>query len=169
MAKINLTAQRLRDLLDYDPDTGVFTYRVNHGLMKAGTPAGCPMKRGNHSIGIDRRRYATHRLAWLYMRGEWPHGEIDHVDGNPLNNAWANLREVNSAQNKQNQRRARVDNQSGFLGVHFHGPDKYGRARWRARIQLAGRSIHVGLFATAEEAHAAYVEAKRRLHPFGVL
>ncbi len=169
MAKTNLTAQRLRELLHYDPETGVFTYRVKRGICMPGNEAGCPMKRGNHSIGLEYGRYATHRLAWLYMTGEWPTKEIDHLDGNPLNNRWDNLRLATSAENKQNQRRPKVTNKCGFLGVCRHPIDKQGLPTWRARIQIDGKSIHVGLFNTPEEAHAAYVDAKRRLHPFGVL
>lgn len=169
MATAHLTAQRLRELLYYEPATGAFSYRVKRGICNPGDPAGSQMVRGNHGIGIDYKRYAAHRLAWLYMTGHWPAKEIDHVDGNPMNNAWVNLREADSAQNKQNRHRPRSDNMSGLLGAMAHTPDANGRPRWRARIQLDGKQIHLGLFFSPEEAHSAYVEAKRRLHPFGVL
>ena len=169
MATANLTAQRLRELLHYDPETGVFTYRVKRGICQPGDVAGSEMKRGNHGMGIDYRRYSSHRLAWLYMTGEWPDKEIDHRDGDPLNNRWENLRLATSAQNKQNQRNPKGNNTSGFLGVFLHGHAKDGSPKWRARIQLDGKGTHLGLFDTPERAHAAYVEAKRRLHPFGIL
>jgi len=169
MARPNLTAQRVRELLDYNPDTGAFVWRISLGGIARGSVAGCVAKRGNWQISADGRRHKAHRLAWLWMTGEWPTHEVDHRDGNPLNNRWGNLRAATGAQNKQNQRRPRIDNRSGFLGVYRHATAEDGSPIWRARIQLNGKSHHVGLFSDPAKAHAAYVEAKRRLHPFGTL
>lgn len=170
MAKTDLTAQRLRELLHYDPEAGVFTWRVDRSIKtKAGAVAGGPMVRGDHAICIDFRKHKTHRLAWLYMTGEWPKHEIDHRDTDALNNRWENLREATSAQNKQNLRKAKGRNRCGVLGVYLHGQNKLGADRWRARIRVDGTTVHLGLFDSAELAHAAYVSAKRRLHPFGTL
>lgn len=169
MPKDKITAERLRQILHYNPNTGVFTYLTRRGTQMPGRVAGSKMVRGNWSIGLEYNRYAAHRLAWLYMTGSWPEFEIDHIDNNPLNNAWSNLREVTSGQNSQNLRKARKDNKSGYLGVYLHKMGKKGKPQWRARIQVDGKVKHLGLFTTAELAHEAYLEAKRQLHPFGNL
>lgn len=164
MADANLNAAQLRDILRYDPITGSFYRLKNTGSTGRVGPVNVrPSTRGAYSICVRAHKHYAHRLAWLYMTGEWPTHEVDHIDGNPLNNRFGNLREATGAQNKQNQHGPRRDNKSGFLGVMRHGD------RWRARIQLDRKSIHVGLFDSAEAAHAAYLDAKRRLHPFGVL
>ena len=169
MADANLTAALLRERFHYNPTTGVFTRLVRTSNFCKLGPAGMATKRGNVAICVGGKKRAAHRLAWLYMTGEWPKHEIDHIDGNPLNNCFANLREATGAQNKQNQHRPHIDNVSGFLGVFRHGKNRAGQIRWRARIQLDGKSIHIGLFDSPEAAHAAYLDAKRRLHPFGNL
>jgi hypothetical protein len=147
-----LTADRLRSVLSYDPETGVFT----RDGREAGTVCKSPPRR---KIFIDRRQYTAHRLAWMHVYGRWPVGDIDHIDGNALNNAFANLREVSRSVNMQNQRRARADNKSGFLGVHARGPGKY-----RAEITTPSGKKRLGTFSTPEEAHSAYLVAKRSLH-----
>jgi len=165
MAEANLTAAQLREILRYDPITGTFYRLKNTGATGRIGPINVrPSVRGAYAICVHANKHYAHRLAWLYMTGEWPAHEIDHIDGNPLNNRFANLREATGAQNKQNQRRPKTTNKSGFLGAFKHDA-----RRWRANIQINGKTIHIGLFDSAEEAHAAYVEAKRRLHPFGVL
>jgi len=167
MATQNLTAERLRFLFHYDRETGTFTRRIKTTIRTAICEvAGYPAKRGSWDICIDYRRYKAHRLAWLYEFGTWPDGEIDHIDGNPHNNAIRNLRIATSTQNKQNQHRARIDNKSGYLGVHLHCLSKTGEERWRARIQVDKKSVHLGLYETPEAAHAAYIAAKRALHEF---
>ena len=164
MAKADLTAQRLRELLDYDPETGNFTWRVGIGSRaKAGTAAGCKDHMGYFTIGIAGRCYRSHRLAWLYMTGSWPIHFIDHLDGNGENNAIANLRDVHTSINSQNQRHARCDNSHGFLGV------SRSRSRWQARIMVDGARKYLGIFQTPEAAYAAYLTAKRALHPGGTL
>ena len=162
MAKANLTAQRLRELFDYDPMVGSFVRRIavgRHGRHRAGTIAGVET-RGYISICVDRTRFFAHRLAWLYMTGEWPANMLDHINCNRSDNRFHNLRLADPAVNSQNQRSPRSDNTSGFLGVTF---DK-GTKRWRAKLKANGRYHHLGGFDTPEEAHAAYIEAKRRLH-----
>lgn len=169
MATVNITAQRLREILHYDPDTGIFRYLVKRGTCAPGSIAGSVMLRGNWSMGLEYGRYSAHRLAWLYMTGEWPALEVDHIDGNPVNNRWDNLRLATSAQNKQNQHRPRSDNTSGYLGVFLHGFARDGSKRWRARIQIDGKGKHLGLFKSPELAYSAYLKAKRQIHPFGNL
>lgn len=94
------------------------------------------------------------------MHGEWPNGEVDHINGHRDDNRISNLRVLSSMQNKQNQRNPRSDNTTGYLGVTWLKREQ----RYRAGIQHQGRFIHVGTFKTAEEAHAAYVERKRLIH-----
>lgn len=157
-SKPPLTAERLRELLHYDPSTGVFTRRVAAGRQPAGSVAGNSDGEGYLKLDIERRTYKAHRLAWLYVKGEWPINDIDHKDGNRVNNSIANLRDVTRQVNLQNRRRAQSNNKCGVLGVSFVA------GRYMASIQSAGRFKYLGRFLTAEEAHAAYLDAKRRLH-----
>ena len=111
-----LTAARLRELLDYDPATGAFTWRKNlKGGMRNGDVAGCIGDRGDggtyRRIRVDGVLYYSHRLVWLYVYGEWPTRQIDHKDGN--SDRLANLRHSNQAQNVANAR-VRSDSASGF-------------------------------------------------------
>lgn len=156
-----ITAAFLRELFHYDPETGVFTRLVTRPGKGArvGDVAGTLKPSGYLTIWICGANHMAHRLAWLYVHGKWPDHEIDHIDGNRANNAIANLRDVTRSVNHENLRRARSDNAHGFLGVSpFKG--KW----WKARITVNGKWQHLGTFRTPEEAHAAYLEAKRRLH-----
>jgi hypothetical protein len=154
-----LTAERLRELLNYDPETGVFTWRVSRrATARPGSVAGTITPKGYRNIWIGGN-YRAHRLAWLYVHGKWPDHEIDHIDGNRANNAIANLRDVTRSVNHENLRCARSDNAHGLLGV---SPSK--GKRWKTSITVNGKWQHLGTFKTPEEAHAAYLEAKRRLH-----
>lgn len=165
MAYQHVTPARLREVLHYDPATGIFTWRYSRKGRpgKAGAVAGSVCDRGYRYICIDRIKYLAHRLAWLYVHGEWPACEIDHRDGVRGANWIGNLRPATSTMNKQNQRRARVDNLSGgMLGVSIQRDN--GDVRYRARIMVQGKEIGLGRFDSPEAAHAAYVEAKRRLH-----
>ncbi|PZQ77959.1 MAG: HNH endonuclease [Variovorax paradoxus] len=154
-----LTVERLRELLHYDPETGVFTWTLQprRRALPRGNVAGT-VQRGRVQIIIDQKSYRAHRLAWLYMKGEWPSNEIDHIDGNGLNNKFGNLRDVSTKVNQQNKRRPKAGTHLGVQGVN-----KVYR-RFRAKLHVEGRSLHLGYFSTPEEAHAAYVCAKRQLH-----
>ena len=154
----DLTHVRLRELLLYDPETGVFTWRANRRRVKAGDVAGYVDPRGYIQIGIDGSLHRANRLAWLYMTGEWPAGDVDHRDTDGANNRWLNLRDVSRSVNMQNRRRANTNNKTGLLGVSSI------RNRFHATIWLGKKQRLLGAFDTAEEAHATYVEAKRRLH-----
>ena len=157
-----LTAERLRELVDYDPETGVFTWRVGRGgTARAGTRAGHLRPDGYRDIEIDHMQYREHRLAWLYVHGRWPSDQLDHVNGAPADNRLTNLRECTHAENQQNRRR-HTNNTSGHVGVSWYERD----GTWKAEITIGGRSKHLGYFTTAEEAGAAYREAKKQLHPF---
>lgn len=158
-----LTPERLREVLAYDPLTGIFTWKMRtSNRISVGDAAGTQVqcKRSVYIfIGIDEVNYAAHRLAWMYVYGEEPAHQVDHKDTNGLNNAISNLRDATSIQNKINARR-RVDNTSGFKGVSKHSVS----GRWRAVIQRNGSQFHLGFFDDAKEAHEAYVRAAKELY-----
>lgn len=156
-----LTAARVLDLLDYDPDTGEFRWRVTRSnVVKAGRRAGAKKQNGYHVIMIDNIGYKSHRLAWLSYYGVWPEHFIDHINMIKDDNRIANLREATMAQNKENSLEPHKDNVSGLLGAHW----RERRKKFSASICHGGKQKHLGYYATAEEAHAAYVKAKRKLH-----
>lgn len=161
----SLNSTRLKELLQYNHDTGVFTWIDNRGTrFKAGSEAGCLTSHGYVQIRIDAKSYAAHRLVWLYMYGSFPDCSIDHIDGDKTNNARANLRLATQAENCQNLKKSRGS--SGYLGVT---KDSQRSNRWKASIKLHGKTTHLGWYKTPQEAHQAYVEAKRKMHPFGTL
>jgi hypothetical protein len=158
-----LTAERLRELLDYDPATGVFTWRVRAGRSAAGREAGWIQRYRKvdieyRDIRVDGRTYRAHRLAFLWMTGSFPDCLVDHRDGDGLNNRWRNLRCASHAQNHQN-RRMDSRNSCGLKGVERNGPG------YSARIGVNGTRLYLGYFDTPEAAHAAYVAAAQ--HHFG--
>jgi hypothetical protein len=155
------TAETLRGLLDYEPETGVFRWRVNRSNIKMGDVAGSVHNRGYTCIGINGIKFLAHRLAWLYTYDTWPDYQIDHINGDKRDNRIANLRDVSPSINLQNQTRPQRGNASGFLGVSRHKHTE----RWHARIKIDKRHQHIGYFDTAEAAHAAYLAAKLQLHP----
>jgi hypothetical protein len=162
MKSTDLTVEMLRSLLDYDPDTGIFWWRVQPSRRaKAGEAAGCVDSYGYTCIRINGMQFKAHRLAWLHFHGLWPEQQIDHLNGNRADNRIANLRDVSRSMNLQNQTRPQKSNTSGFLGVSW----KKGKNRWQALIMVNGRNQHIGYFNTAEAAHAAYLAAKLQLHP----
>lgn len=154
-----LTHQRLLDLLDYDPRTGIFTWRVARGPRKAGAVAGAPSGDGYIQIMIDWRNYKAHRLAWFWVHGEWPPEEIDHKDGIGSDNRLNEIRPATSSQNKIN-RRLLPQNTSGFKGAFLDKRD----GRWYSHISLNRQLVYLGRFDTAEQAHAAYVAAAREAY-----
>ena len=160
MAKADLTAHRLRELLTYDHETGVFTNLTARGGICVGRKTGRVDSRGYLQICLDGRRHLAHRLAWLYVTGQWPANEIDHINNVRLDNRLSNLREADRSINMQNIRNPRLGNTSGCLGVSYHKIT----AKWVAQIQAKGKKKHLGVFNTIEEAANVYIEAKRRLH-----
>lgn len=168
MAVADTTAARLRELFDYQEQTGDFVRLIDVGARashhKAGTVAGTAKRSGYVMIGVDGKLYYAHRLAWLYTTGEWPKHQIDHINCNKSDNRIANLREATKAQNMQNRKAARKDSTTGELGVM-----RRRQGGFTAAIVVGGKNHYLGFFSTAEEAHAAHVEAKRKLHPFSTL
>ncbi len=162
MAGSDLTAQRLRELLHYDPETGVFTWSVRtSNRIKVGDVAGTGSGQGRWQILVDGHLFLAHRLAWFYVYGHWPTHGIDHRDGNPLNNRIENLRDVLPSVNSQNLHRPHRDNQTGLLGVLRENR----RNKWLAQITVNGKRIYLGYFDSAEKASAAYLRAKEIYHP----
>lgn len=156
-----ISPARLRKLVRYDPQTGIFISRVARtNRLPAGRQLGSIFRCASlcyFQIRIDGHCYLAHRLAWLYVYERWPSGGLDHIDGDGLNNRIANLREATQSQNMANARRRRT-NRSGFKGVN-----KEPNGRYRAKIRIAGKTIHIGRFATADEARQAYLIKAREL------
>ncbi len=153
------TAERLRELVSYDPVTGIFTHSSPRKKIRVGEIAGTIDKESGYVIlCIDRRHHYGHRLAFLYMTGEWPEHMVDHRDGNRQNNAFSNLRDAPRLINQQNLRCATVVSSSGLLGAYRK------RTKWEAKIRHCGKVVRLGIFATPEQAHDAYIRAKRELH-----
>lgn len=149
--RAELTVDRLRSLLNYDGETGTFTWRVSRGPNRAGALAGSLRKDDYVDIGIDGRLYLAHRLAWLYVHGRWPAAEIDHRDHDRGNQKIANLRESTRSQNMANARRRRASG-SGIKGVSWHRTNR----RWVARVYEDGREITRRQFTDIKDAADHY-------------
>ena len=158
-----ITQVRLKELLHYDPETGLFTWLVSRRGGAAGSKAGYKRPDGYICIGMEKLRYHAGRLAWLYVHGRWPEVEIDHINGIPGDNRIENLREATRLENSQNIRLS-MKNTSGFPGVSYRKKCKF--RKWRAQIRVNTKKIELGNFSTAEEAGMAYAKAKATLHPF---
>jgi hypothetical protein len=152
--------ERLREVLHYNPETGKFRWLVSvNSRAQAGAVAGTINAEGYRQIQIDGRLYGAHRLAWLYMAGEWPADKVDHRNVIKDDNRWENLREASHAQNCQNKRKPR-DNKSGVKGVYWHART----SKWCAYIRANGRAFYLGLFTDINEAAAAYAAASEKYH-----
>ena len=143
-----LTAERLRELLDYDPETGVFRWK------KSGRTAGSQKRNGYRFLVIDKRTHAEHRLAWIYMKGNPPRGEIDHMNRCRSDNRIANLRDVTRLDNQANKK----PGASGLSGAYPVGK------RFVSAVWDGTKRVRLGAFNTAKEAHAAYLGAYKILH-----
>lgn len=158
-----LTAERLRQLLSYDPMSGEFRWVSARGNAKAGALAGTPGGKGYLIIRIDSRLHYAHRLAFLFMTGSMPIVQVDHINGDRRSNQFANLRLAEGFHNQQNRQGAQRNSSTGFLGVTKSS------SKWAAQITANGKRINLGRFKTPEEAYGAYILAKRELHPGGLL
>ena len=155
-----LTQARLKELLSYDPLTGLFTnLKSGKGRKPVGTVVGSFTPDGYYTSMIDGKNYLHHRLAWFYTHGVFPPHDTDHRDGDRGNNRLKNIRPATRAENCQNAA-LRSDNQSGSTGVWQVG------GRWRARTSVRGVHHHLGYFPAKCDAEAACLEAKARLHEF---
>lgn len=169
MTKPAISAAEARRLLDYDASTGALTWKPRPeikqidrvwNLRYAGRRAGFDWMGRYVLISLFKKRYYGHRIAFLLMMGRFPDDEIDHIDGNGLNNAWDNLREATRSQNNCNKASSkRSGNITGLKGVRI---DRNGR--YFAQIQYLGKHEVIGGFDTAEEAHGAYCARAHKLH-----
>jgi hypothetical protein len=157
-----LTQARLQEVLHYEPETGEFVWleRLEEGARSdlVGEQAGCLHWKGYLNIMIDGKEYRAHRLAWLYMYGSFPKNQLDHINRDRVDNRIANLRLASNSQNGANSNAK--PSFSGLKGAHWHSRDK----KWFSAIYYNGKKHHLGRFATAEEAHAAYCEAAEKMH-----
>lgn len=151
---------RFDELLTYNLETGLFEWRANKVRAKVGAIAGTKHSRGYWQLRVDGKNYLAHRVAWVMTYGRWPLPglDIDHINGNRMDNRIANLREVTRSQNMENQKAARRNSSTGFLGVLRN------HNRFAAHIRARGVTHYLGTFDTAEEAHRAYLAAKSNLH-----
>ena len=150
-----LDQARLKEVVIYSPETGVFTWNKSNCRGKAGNSIGYKCAtHGYMRVMIDGKMYAQHRLAWLYMLGEWPKRVIDHVNGIRSDNRWSNLRDVSHSENQQN-RRGRNSNRKHNLPRCVETCDSWLKTRakpYRAKVRKAGKNYHLGYFRTVEEA-----------------
>lgn len=163
----DLTAEFVRSILDYDPETGVFRwkerpeYPQKWNTRYAGTVAGAVSSNHRYvrlQIRIEEMMYKAHRIAWLYFYGEWPANDIDHIDGNAINNKISNLRCCTKVQNSAN---SKGKSRCGLpKGVDY----SMARKKYRARISMSGSDHHLGYFDDPQSAHLAYCDASKRIH-----
>jgi len=150
-------------LLAYNDLTGEFVWKNRQtNRVAIGSVAGSKNRKDGYiRIGISKKIYAAHRLAFIFMTGDWPPEDVDHIDGNKANNSWNNLRLASDQVNAQNLRRAKSSNKSsGLLGSFFNKSVN----RWMSMIMIDGKNKYLGLFDTPEQAHEAYLTQKRKHH-----
>jgi len=148
--------ETLHKYLHYDPDTGVFTWKVDRRQKLKGKVAGNPMSNGYLQIMLEGKTYLAHRLVWLYMTGEFPPELLDHKDKNRINNKWDNLRPVTRTENTYNK--TPTPGKSGLPGVEEV------KTGFRASISVNNKSVHLGVFASKEAASEAYLQARNKYY-----
>lgn len=148
---------KLREYLDYDAETGTFTWKIKSGRQPAGSVAGSLWPAGYIGVRVGGKAYLAHRLAWAFVHGEWPQADVDHVDRDKVNNRIENLRIATRSQNMANTG-LRSTNSSGVKGVHWSSRAQ----RWIARVQKDGKHGYVGTFRHLEDAAAAVKLAYER-------
>ena len=155
-----ITQKYLQSILEYRQQEGKFYWKIQKRGTRVGKKAGSiDRKAGYEQIGIDGKLYRSHRLAWIYVYGELPALEIDHINGIRSDNRIANLRDVPTQVNGQNRRGPNKNNTSSrLLGAYLH------KGKYIAMIMVNRKSIYLGRFNTAELAHAAYCQAKSQAY-----
>ena len=173
-----LTRNIVSELINYDPETGIITWKSRtHDMFSsdsrypvesncarwntnyAGTVAGSLTKNGYLIISVSKKRHYAHRLVYLLMTGDWPQTDIDHINGNKIDNRWVNLRLATRSQNNTNSG-LRRDNTSGIKGVSWY--PRYGK--WEAKICIDGKPTRLGYFNTIEDAASARAEAAKKYY-----
>ena len=165
--KATLSLDVLKNNVLYDKDTGIFTRTKNHPKRKyvAGSVTGVSRPDGYVQIMIEGKLFLAHRLAWLYVYGELPKNNIDHINGIKNDNRIENLRDIKQRVNVQNIRKAKKTSTSSCkLGVSFANKGRNIEKPFRARIFVDNKEIHLGMFSNEDEAHEAYLSAKRKYH-----
>ena len=157
----DVTAERLRELLTYNPETGAFRHRIIRRGVTCGSVAGSDNGRGYLRISVDGIGYRAHRLAWLYVYGVWPADQLDHINGDQSDNRIVNLREASPDQNQQNRTISKY-NKCGIPGVSW---DKTA-GKWRAAIKVKGKYKSLGRFDSLEAAAKARADGKAKYHTF---
>jgi hypothetical protein len=153
MAKADITLEYAHTRLEYDTDTGEFFWKRK--------PAGHKRTTGYVSVHLADVEVKAHQLAWFMHYGKWPTGMIDHINGNPSDNRIENLRDVTALVNNQNVRKASINSKSKMLGACWNKASH----KWQVQItDDSGKRHYLGLFDSPEEAHAVFIDAKRRLH-----
>lgn len=164
MTSTILTQDKLKELLTYNPDTGVFVNKVFRGLRAMpGATAGSLNTNGYIGITINKQKYVAHRLAWFYIYGVWPTYYIDHINRIKTDNRIANLRDIPQLQNGQNKS-LHKNNTSGRTGVVWHKREQH----WRARIRVKGKDIYLGSFDNIQAAIECRKQAELIYHPYRV-
>lgn len=154
-AKRVLTVERLRSVLDYDPATGLFRWKIRTALRtKVGDVAGTPIKGGYIRIRVDGEKILAHRLAWFYVTGKWPKRLVDHINGETSDNRFVNLREATPVQSNFNRKSWGASRHKGVSWVADHG-------KWCAAIYYDKRRHHLGFFDSEDEAAKAYQVAAK--------
>ena len=157
-----LTLDRVREFLEYDPPTGKFTWRKRtSNRIAVGGVAGVKAANGYTYITLDNYKLLAHRVAWLYVYGEWPEGQIDHINRDRSDNRLSNLRLASMSENVCNGT-LRSTNTSGFRGVSLD--KRKTKKKWLAQIVKDGKQHGLGYYATKEEAYDAYRRAAIELH-----
>jgi hypothetical protein len=154
-----ITQKELKDRLEYNKETGEFFAINGNSRWAKGRKVGTLHSTGYVFINIQGKVYKAHRLAWLYEKGKFPEGVIDHINRNKSDNRFCNLREIEITHNAENNP-LKKSNTSGFPGVSFSKQMK----RWRARITYGYKEKHLGYFQTAEDAYKAYQSAASKYH-----
>ena len=156
-----ITQSELKEILHYDPDTGIFTWiKKTSKKIIIGDEAGTKDKiNGYRNITINYTPYREHRLVWLYIHGIFPINFIDHINGIKDDNRLINLREANHSQNMAN-RIKRKDNDSGLKGVTW----RKDVSKWKASITIDKKTLYLGYFDNKEDAHEAYKQAAIKYH-----
>jgi hypothetical protein len=155
----NIDCNQLREILEYQPETGLFFWKKKRSGISVGQLAGGKDRDGYIRIKIDNVKYGAHRLAWMYVHGDFPKNFIDHINGVKSDNRICNIRDVTRSENMQNLFKPQGKNI--YIGVYKNSRSN----NWYSKIEVNGKQIRLGTFKTPEEANIAYKKAKLLYHP----